>query len=131
NTGAGDDTATFNMLEVGGISLLNLGNGGNTVTVDNSLFEGTWTLITGSGSDNVNIETAAGSTRPTTFERSVLILLGPGVDHAALCGVDDANQAIWAFDTFVIHNGGSTGESMSYVASKVTFPFGGFVAWTT
>jgi hypothetical protein len=48
-TGAAADTLTFNHLDVRGATTLLLGNGDNSVTIDDSAFVGKFTLTTGSG----------------------------------------------------------------------------------
>jgi hypothetical protein len=128
-TGAAADTLTFNNLEVGGITKLAQGDGNNTVTIDDSVFVGSFTLTTGSGNDQVFLDHTAGTSAPTIFEAPVFISQGAGADFVARDGTTDANQEIIALSTFVIHYGGNAGDSTSYNTSQEIFPFGGSIQW--
>jgi hypothetical protein len=53
-----------------------LGDGANTVTIDDLLFAGKFALTTGAGNDTLNIETSAGSSAPTQFDAPVVVSNG-------------------------------------------------------
>jgi len=74
--GGAAETLSFKNFEVGGITSIKLGNGGNTVTIDDSYFGGTFTLLSGAGADTVHLETTAGTTSATEFKKAVHVDLG-------------------------------------------------------
>jgi large repetitive protein len=127
--GAGSDILTFKRLEVGGAVKWALGDGNNTVTVDDSLFIGTVTLITGAGADTVNLDTAVGTGGATTFERAVMMNLGAGDDKVIRVGPTDANQELVILDTFVIHHGTGSNTMVDPISGHEVYPFGTTIQW--
>jgi hypothetical protein len=128
-TGAAADTLTFNKLEVGGATKLSLGNGNSSVTIDDSVFTGAFTLTTGAGIDVVKLDTTAGSSAPTLFERPVLIAQGAGNDQVVRAGGGDANQELIVLSTFVIHHGAGNDTDTVGPAGHEVFPFGTSILW--
>ena len=127
-TAGAADTVTFNKLQVVGNTKLYLGDGDSTVTIDDSVFTGTFRLTTGSGTDNVFLDHTAGTTAPTTFERAVLIVQGAGNDQVVRAGGDDANEQLVTLDTFVIHHGAG-GDTTTSSGGHELFPFGTSIQW--
>lgn len=123
------ETLDFRNFQVGGNTSIKLGDGGNTVTIDDSEFDGTFTLMSRAGSDTVNIEATTGTTSATEFHKAVLIDLGTGNNATNLAdngNPPDAGQEVVAWSTFVIEGSGSD----SLFPSNVLFPNGGFVNFT-
>jgi hypothetical protein len=128
-TGAAADTLTFNKLEVSGATTLLLGNGDNSVTIDDSAFVGKFTLTTGSGNDSVSLDHTAGTSAPTIFVGPVLISQGTGNNSLATAGFDDANEELICLSTFVVHHGASA--VWFHNDSQALFPFGGSIQWVS
>jgi|SRR5262245_11806200 len=128
-TGGAADTLTFNKLQVNGATKLSLGNGNNTVNIDDSLFLGTFTLTTGSGTDSVFLDHATGTTAPTVFYQSVLMTQGAGGDQVVRAGGTDANQQLIILGTFVVHHGTGAGDSTTSTAGHEVFPFLTSIVW--
>lgn len=129
-SGAAADSVTLNKAEVDGATILNLGDGANVVRIDDSLFAGIFNLTTGAGVDQVYLDTRAGSSGPTTFERAVLIRLVAGADGVLLDDSIDANQSIVFYSTFVIHHGPEPGDFLSTPdLGKEISPFGLAIQW--
>jgi hypothetical protein len=103
--GPGDDEVHLYRAEISGQTVLSLGDGKNIVSIDDSLFHGPVTITTGAGADTVSLDTIAGTTAPTTFERAVLIRLGAGNDTITVGGTSDAMQHLVVFAPFIIHHG--------------------------
>jgi hypothetical protein len=123
--GATAETLVLKNLQVGGNTSLKLGNGGNTVTINDSYFGGRFTLVSGSGNDTFNVETQAGTSSATEFKKAVLVDLGTGSDVANIAsngGAPDAAQYVVAWSTFEVE---ATGGALS--ASHVLFPNGGAI----
>src|SRR5262249_9667620 len=91
-TGGAADGLTFNKLQVVGKTLLTLGNGTNSVSIDDSVFTGAFGLTTGSGTDTVNLDRTIGTTAPTVFTGAALLSQGAGDDSVVRAGGTDANQ---------------------------------------
>ena len=127
-SGSGPDALIFNKLEVGGATKLLLGDGGNAATIDDSTFIGTFALTTGAGTDAVNLDTTAGTSSATIFEKPVVIKLGAGSDSVQLAGFDDANQSLIIYSSFVIHPGDGSFFPLQNPA-KEFFPFGGGIVF--
>ena len=128
NSGAAFDTLTLMRLEVGGTTTLSLGDGLNTVTIDDSLFAGIFRLTTGRGADFVNLDTQIGTDRATTFNRTVTLSLGAGNDSLTLAGGTDAGQAVVYLSTFIAHHGADV-DSVFQTPGKEVHPFGPGLAW--
>jgi hypothetical protein len=77
--------------------------------------------MAGAGADTLNLDTAAGSGRETTFEKAFLARLGNGFNSTTLGGGADNYQVVVFHSTAVIHHG--TGLSV-LADTKVYFPFG-------
>src|SRR5262245_43020070 len=54
--GGAAETLAFKNFQVGGDLSITLGNGGNTITIDDSIFGGRFTLVSGVGNDTFNLE---------------------------------------------------------------------------
>jgi hypothetical protein len=121
------DTLTFDKLEVGGATTWLLGDGDNSVTIDDSVFVGKFTLTTGSGNDSVSLDHTAGTSLPTIFVGPVLINQGAGNNSLATAGFDDANEELICLSTFVVHHGASA--VWFHNDSQAIFPFGGSIQW--
>jgi hypothetical protein len=123
-TGAGLDALVLNKLQVGGDTRLMLGDGDNTVTIDDSVFAGRFALTTGAGIDTVNLETTAGTAGPTEFEKAAVVALGGGNDDGFFAtyngGTFDAHQVVVILGTFLL-----SGLETSASTNQVIFPFGG------
>jgi hypothetical protein len=121
--GPGADLVNLGHVQVGGATALYLGDGNNTARIDDSLFAGAFSLITGAGADAIFVDTVAGTTAATTFKGPVSISEGAGSDSLTLAGPNDAGQAIVALGTFVVHHG--TGSDTFYPSNDhLFFPFG-------
>jgi len=91
--------------QVGGNTSIKLGDGGNTVTIDESEFGGRFSLVSGSGNDSFNVETVVGTSSATAFHKAVLADLGTGTDHFNLGSNGngpDGGQVGVAWGTFVL-----------------------------
>ena len=121
-SGTGNDVLTFSKLEVGGATRLALANGINTVTIDDSVFFGTFFLDTGSGGDSLNLDINVGTTAPTAFYRSVLIYQGAGNDSFVRAGSTDANQSLHILGNFTVHHGAGQ-DTNSFFAGHEFYPF--------
>jgi hypothetical protein len=78
--GAAEHLSAYN-LHVGGSTALALNNGGNTVSIDDSVFDGRFALSSGAGFDTVSLETMSGTGAATTFRNAVTFNLGVGIDR--------------------------------------------------
>jgi len=125
--GAAADGIDLNRLTVNGSTTLSLGNGDNSVTINDSLFAGNFTLTTGAGADVVNLETTPGTGAVTTFDGAVKMSLGAGVDYVGFGGSADANQALIFAGGCVVHHG-AEGE-LADRFGKELYPFGGDLQW--
>jgi hypothetical protein len=117
------ETLYFRNFQAGGDTSLLLGDGGNTVTIDDSYFGGRFTLLSGAGADTFNLETTAGTTSATDFHKAVLVNLGTGNDFAEVAyngNPPDAGQEVVAWSTFVIKSSTAT-----WVPSHILLPNGG------
>lgn len=123
--GAGPDSLTARNLEVDGRTSLQLGDGINHVTIDDSMFVGAFSLTTGKDFDIVNLDTTAGTNLPTIFEGSVTISLGARNDTLNREGNTDAGQSLVIYRTFVVHGG----DVQSSNLNQELFPFGGSIQW--
>jgi hypothetical protein len=121
------DTLTFNKLDARGATTLLLDNGDNSVTIDDSAFDGKFTLTTGSGNDSVSLDHTAGTSAPTIFVGPVLISQGTGNNSLATAGFDDANEELICLSTFIVHHGPSA--VWFHNDSQAIFPFGGSIQW--
>jgi hypothetical protein len=125
--GGSAETLGFKNFEVGGSTSITLGDGGNTVNIDDSYFGGKFTLVSGAGADTVNIEPTGGTTPATEFKKAVLIDLGIGnnTTYLASNGITpaDAGQEVVIWSTFEIEGAANYG----YTFGQVLFPNGGSV----
>jgi hypothetical protein len=116
-TGAGLDTVTLFALLVNGPTVANLGDGNNTLNVDNSRFRGPVSLVTGTGIDTINLESGNFNDGiGTRFDGPVTVLLGAGNDTINL-GFD-VNDFV-RFASVVSVNGGNGNDTI--VASGFDF----------
>jgi hypothetical protein len=118
-------------LRVGGDTSLTLNNGANQVTIDDSLFAGKFTLLSGAGPDTFNLETTQGTTTATEFKKAVKIDLGGGSDTSHIVRTAsgaqsyDAGQAVVIWSTFSI-----PGVETSLQSGKNEFfPNGGVITF--
>ncbi len=126
--GVGDDFLSLNNLDVSGATRFNLGAGANQVSIDDSVFGGTFALTTGAGIDTINFDTTAGTTQATTFHGAVTIIEGAGVDTLTLAGTADTGQGLVILSTFTVHHG-VEGETITENLSHESFPFGNVVKY--
>jgi hypothetical protein len=127
-SGAGADNLTFFLVQVGGTTRLNLGNGDNTVQVDDSVFAGKITMTTGTGVDRVRLDTTAGTGAPSTFERPVSLSLGTGDDILKIGAADDSGQKVVVDGTFVAHHGVGN-DTRTIFPGAISFAFGDSLQW--
>jgi hypothetical protein len=120
--GGAAETLGFKNVQVGGDTSITLGNGGNTITIDDSNFGGRFTLVSGIGNDTFNLETTTGTTSATEFKKATLIDLGSGNDVAYLAfnATPDAGEAVVCLATFEVKSGGA-----GFDLSRFFFPNGG------
>lgn len=112
STSTAADKVTLNKLSVLGTTTLALGDGDNTITIDDSAFSGAFTSTTGKGADTLKLETTAGSTFGTSFGGRVTINEGAGDDTLLRTGAaPDGQQFLYYFDTVIIHTGGNTNDT--------------------
>jgi hypothetical protein len=126
-TSAAADTLYFNKLEVDGATRFVLGDGNNSVGIDDSLFAGAFTLTTGAGNDQVSLDPNPGAPGPTTFGGRVLIVQGAGADQVVRAGTSAASMLI-VLDTFVIHHGTGRDETLITPGHEI-FLFGGLIQY--
>ena len=126
-SGAAADIIEFSRLTVNGTTTLSLGDGANSVTIDDSLFAGGFNLITGSGADTVKLDTVAGTTMATTFNKAVKMSLGAGVDSVTFGGSADVSQAIVFAGGCLVRHGAEGELAVRY--GKDLYPFGGGLQW--
>jgi hypothetical protein len=121
--GGAAETLAFKNVQVGGDTSITLGNGGNTITIDDSIFGGRFTLVSGIGNDTFNLEATTGTTSATEFKKAALIDLGSGNDVAYLAynATPDAGEAVVCLATFEVKTASS---AVNY--SYFYFPNGGF-----
>jgi hypothetical protein len=118
------ETVSFKNFQAGGDTSLILGDGGNTVTIDDSYFGGRFTLHSGAGADTFYLETTAGTSSATEFRKAVLVNLGTGNDFAEVAyngNPPDAGQEVVAWSTFVVKSSTAT-----WVPTHILLPNGGF-----
>lgn len=118
-TGGSDSELEFSHLQVGGTTNLTLGNGGNEVTIDESLFIGAFNLKTNGGSNKFNLDTISTDTLPTQFDNAVTFSLGTGSNLGYIATNGDTQDVIF-LNTVV-----GTGASWSDTLTQIIFPFGG------
>jgi hypothetical protein len=126
--GSANDSVTMYMALVGKATQFNLGNGVNAVTIDDSDFGGTFTLICGSGADTVSVDTTTATTQATTFTKNVLMYLGDGADTLTRAGPTDINQRIVFYRSFVVHHGPGADVNNLNLAREIS-PFGSSIQW--
>jgi hypothetical protein len=118
------ETLAFRNFQVVGDTSLLLGDGGNTVTINDSYFGGRFTLVSGTGNDTFSLETTAGTSSATEFMKAVLVDLGTGNDQANIVSngsnSPDAGEQVVAWSTFEVK---SPGQAIT--PSHVLFPNGG------
>lgn len=112
STGAEYDQLYLFRAEVGGRTVLSLGEGDSFVSIDDAAFHGTLTLTTGSGVDKFFLETLLGTPAPTTFEKAATIRQGAGNDYVRLGDGTtwDDNMRIVFLAPVVIHYGAGVNE---------------------
>lgn len=121
--GSGVDQLYLFRAEVGGRTILALGDGNNHISIDDSLFVGVVSITTGVGNDSVYLEAILGSATWTTFEKPVTIRQGAGNDLFHSSGtVRDINQFVQLFAPVIVHSGAGTNEFE--VFPYVHFPLG-------
>jgi hypothetical protein len=120
--GGAAETLAFKNVQVGGDTSITLGNGGNTITIDDSIFGGRFTLVSGVGNDTFNLEATTGTTSATKFKKAALIDLGSGNDVARLTynSTPDAGEAVVCLATFETKT-----ASVSIDYGRFFFPNGG------
>jgi hypothetical protein len=120
--GGAAETLGFKNVQVCGDTLITLGNGGNTVTIDDSIFGGRFTLMSGVGNDTFNLEATTGTTSATEFKKAARIDLGSGndVSYLAYNATPDAGEAVVCLATFEDKTGGA-----GFDLSRFFFPNGG------
>jgi hypothetical protein len=119
-------SAIFFNLHVGGNMSLTLGNGGNTVTIDDSEFDGTFTMVSGAGADTLNLETMNGTNSSTEFKKAVKIDMGAGSDQINLfygSSPPDAGQVLVFWSTAVLAND----ETVVTAVGSILYPNGGAI----
>ncbi len=123
-SGSGDDAINLNNVLIGGDTKLNLGDGANTIKVNDCNFDGRFTLITGAGDDTFTVEANAGTASATEFKKAVIVSLGDGTDAGSLAFAHvDGFQAVLVWNKFAV-----TGvESWNLDASQVLFPNGNHI----
>jgi hypothetical protein len=117
-TGTVGDTLDFNRLQVFGLTKLNLDQGNNNVTIDQSIFGGAFALTAGNGINAFDLEMTAGDTTPSEFDSPVVVSLGGGKENVSDIG--GANKMI-ALSTFEV-------KGWHYIFNGIgmeIFPFGG------
>lgn len=116
------ETLGFKNVQVGGDTSIILGNGGNTITIDDSTFGGLFNLVSGIGNDKFNLEATTGTTSATEFKKAALIDLGGGnnVAYLAYNATPDAEEAVVCLATFKVKSGSS-----ATIYSNFYFPNGG------
>lgn len=126
--GTAEHVSAFN-LHVGGGTALALNNGGNTVSIDDSVFDGTFALRSGAGADTVNLETMSGTSSATVFRKAVTINLGASNDRINYVydgnniGTIDSGEAIVFWGPLTVRNN----EVVFLDRTSVFFPNGGQV----
>jgi hypothetical protein len=103
--GGNADVVLASKLTVGGSTTFAFGDGDNQVTINDSLFDGAFSLTTGAGADTVKLETFVGTTIGTTFVGPVRMSLGSGNDVVNVAAASDAKEEVVYLGTFVIHHG--------------------------
>jgi hypothetical protein len=106
----GEQADTFNAfrLQVNGITNIMTSGGIDTVTIDDSYFQGSFTLNTGSGADEVNIETRTPTTASTQFISTVLIDLSGGDDTMTLGFAGSLTRQVELYSTGSFLGGSGT-----------------------
>jgi len=120
--GAGDDILVAYRLSVGGATWLSFGDGKTAVTIDDSAFNGTFTLTAGAGADTLDIERRASTTGATVFRRGFVAWYGAGGTTVVLGGPDDAYQRLTFASSAAIHHGPDPSSLTRYPG--VSSPFG-------
>jgi hypothetical protein len=128
NGGADADQLYLLRAEVGGKTVLSLGEGNNFISIDDSVFHGSVTITTGSGSDAVYIEALAGTGARTVFEKAVSIRQGAGDDYFHFPGLDDLNEWMVVFSEFVVHHG-SGADVTAGDPYQIDNPLNRLLAW--
>jgi hypothetical protein len=116
------ETLAFKNFQVGGDTSITLGNGGNMITIDDSIFGGRFTLVSGVGNDTFNLEATTETASATEFKKAARIDLGSGndVSYLAYNATPDAGEAVVCLATFGVKTGGA---AINY--SCFYFPNGG------
>jgi hypothetical protein len=116
------ETLSFKNVHVGGNTSIKLGNGGNTVTIDDSYFGGRFTLVSGAGADTFSVETAANTSSATEFKKAALVDLGAGIDQFDIAAEGNlaGGQVVVAWGAFVLQS-----PHGGVVAGAIVFPNGG------
>jgi hypothetical protein len=105
-TGGQADTVTLRRLLVNGPTVINTGDGVDTITIDDSRFLGpkpsaalpfAVRLLTGPGGDTVNIDTTILPGFATQFVSTVLVSMGSGTDTLNLGASGDATRQVQLF----------------------------------
>ena len=123
-SGNGSNEAILDLLQVDGATTLDLGNGSNSISVEQSLFEGTFNLKTTGGNATFDMETGMSGTDtlPTVFERSVTLNFQNGIYSLGLAYQHTSpNQLIEVDGTFDVRGLGYCHQD----ASQITFSLGG------
>ena len=127
-SGGTDDTLTLYNLHVEGATKFKTGNGANQVTIDDSIFAGTFNLTGGSSSDLLSIESTSGSQSPTVFEKAALIHLGTGGNIVSLATGASPHSVIAFEDSFIIHHGPDP-STITKIDANLYGLFGDTVQW--
>lgn len=121
--GGAAETLAFNNVQVGGDTSITLGNGGNTISIDDSIFSGRFNLVSGIGDDKFSLEITTGTASATEFKKAAMIDLGSGNNFSKLAynnAPQDAGQGVVCLATFHVK---STSSAVDY--SRFFFPNGG------
>lgn len=121
--GAGADVFFLEELKVRGTTTLALGDGDNSLTLDDSYFGGAVQMTSGNGADVFKIETenVNEANAATTFAKAVVISAGAGNDQFTLAGTDSGEEVV-GFAAFTIHHGTGT-DTPTFITAQIDLPF--------
>ena len=104
--GSGEANVNLRKTRVYGTTYMSLGGGTDTVFIDDSRF-GVFTLLTGAGPDDVQMEQNDSLPSSTRFEKSVIIDMGSGNDNLSLGVPSSATRRVQFRDGPRTLNGGA------------------------
>jgi hypothetical protein len=117
STSAQNDGFSLSYAAVLGATQVNLGEGSSSVSVDSISAGGAFTVITGAGTDTVQIEISSGS--ESIFTKIVKIQLGAGTDSLTIGGGTAVRKAI--FKGPFLADGGADSDTRSIDANGNVF----------